>query len=157
MRLKHPLRLVAVLMIAGIAYLAVDAAGPRDAQWKKVDDAVNKGLPKTAIENLNPIIEQAIRDKAYPEAIKAIGKKIALEGTIQGNKPEEKIYRMQAEIEKAPAEMKPVMDALLAHWYWHYFQQNRWRIMQRTRTGDSPGKDVQTWDLPRILAEVDKQ
>lgn len=157
MRLKTPLRFAAVLTIAAIAYLVGDAAGPRDAQWKKVDEAVNKGLPKTAISLLDPIIEQAIRDKAYPEAIKAIGKKIALEGNIQGNKPEEKIYRMQAEIEKAPAEMKPVMDALLAHWYWHYFQQNRWRIMQRTRTSDSPGKDVQSWDLPRILAEVDKQ
>ena len=61
------------------------------------------------------------------EAIKAIGKKIALEGNIQGNKPEEKIRRMESEIAKAPAEMKPVMQALLANWYWHYFQQNRWR------------------------------
>ena len=156
MKLKVPLRLVSVLLVAGLAFL-VSAAGPRDAQWKKVDEAVNKGLPKTAIDHLNPIIEQAIRDKAYPEAIKAIGKKIALEGNIQGNKPEEKIYRMQAEIEKAPAEMKPVMDALLAHYYWHYFQQNRWRIMRRTATSDAPGKDVQTWDLPRIFAEVDKQ
>ncbi len=157
MKLRTPLRLAAVSLVAAIAYFAVDAAGPRDAQWKKVDEAVNKGLPKTAIEHLNPIIEQAMKDKAWPEAIKAVGKKIALEGNIQGNKPEEKIYRMQAEIEKAPAEMKPVMNAILAHWYQHYFQQNRWRIMQRTQTAEAPGKDVQTWDLPRILAEVDKQ
>ena len=157
MKLKTPLRLAAVMLVAFGVYLAVDAAGPRDAQWKKVDEAVNKGLPKTAIAHLQPIIDQAIKEKAWPEAIKAIGKKIALEGNIQGNKPEEKIYRMQAEIEKAPAEMKPVMDALLAHWYWHYFQQNRWRIMQRTTTSEAPGKDVQSWDLRRILAEVDKQ
>ena len=29
--------------------------------------------------------------------------------------------------------MPPVMETILAHWYWHYFQQNRWRFMQRTR------------------------
>ena len=64
---------------------------------------------------------------------------------------------MKAEIAKAPAEMDPVMDAILAHWYWHYFQQNRWRFMQRTATGAPPGDDFTTWDLPRIFAEIDKQ
>lgn len=156
MRLQTTVRLSAVVAVALLAFVIV-GAGPRDDQWKKVNDAVKKGLPKTAIEALQPIIDQAIREKAYPEAIKAIGQKIALEGNIQGNKPEEKITRMQAEIAKAPPEMVPVMDALLAHWYWHYFQQNRWRIMQRTQTGESPGSDMMTWDLPRILAEVDKQ
>ena len=48
--------------------------GTRDAQWKKVEDAVNKGLPQTAITNLEPIIQGALRDKAYAEAVKAIGK-----------------------------------------------------------------------------------
>jgi hypothetical protein len=131
-------------------------AGPRDAQWAKVDEAMSKGLPKTAIEELEPIIIGAMADKSYAEAIKAIGRKIALEGNIQGNKPEEKIVRMQAELEKAPAEMKPAMEAILAHWYWHYYAQNRWRFMQRTQTAEAPGPDLQTWDLARILAEIDK-
>src|SRR5262249_26917945 len=99
----------------------------------------------------------AIKDKKYAEAVKAIGKKIALEGTIQGNKPEEKITRMEAEIEKAPDEMKPVLDAIVANWYWHYFQQNRWRFMQRTQTAAPPGDSLTTWDVPRILSEIDKR
>jgi hypothetical protein len=133
------------------------SGGPRDDLWKQVDEAVNKGLPKTAVERLEPIIEGALKDKAYAEAVKAIGRKIALEGNIQGNKPEEKITRMQAEIAKAPDEMKPVMEAILANWYWHYFQQNRWRFMQRTATEAPPSDDFTTWDLPRIFAEIDKQ
>ncbi len=132
-------------------------AGTRDEQWKQVDEAMKQGLPKTAIEKLEPIIQAAIQEKAYAEAIKAIGQKIVLEGNIQGNKPEEKITRLQAEIAKAPAEMKPVMQAILANWYWHYFQQNRWRFMQRTATASPPGDDFTTWDLTRIFAEIDKQ
>lgn len=131
-------------------------AGPRDIQWRAVDDAVNKGLPKSAIAALEPIIAGALADQAYPEAIRAIGRKIALEGNIEGNKPEEKIMRLEFEIAKAPAPMKPVMEAVLGHWYWHYFQQNRWRFVQRTQTGASPGADIQTWDLARILAEIDR-
>jgi len=122
-----------------------------------VDEAVNKGLPKTAIQELEPIIAAAMKDKAYPEAIRAIAKKIALEGNTEGNKPEERITRMQAEIAKAPKEMVPMMDAVLAHWYWHYFQQNRWRFVQRSQTAAAPGADFTTWDLKRLFAEIDKQ
>ncbi len=133
------------------------SAGPRDDQWKAVEDALSKGLPQTAITNLQPIIAGALKDKAYPEAIKAIAKKITLEGSIQGDKPEEKITRLQAELLKAPKEMVPMLDTLLAHWYWQYFQQNRWRFMRRTATAQPPGKDFTTWDLPRLFAEIDRQ
>ncbi|MFO0934904.1 MAG: alpha-2-macroglobulin family protein [Gemmataceae bacterium] len=129
----------------------------REEQWKKVQDAINKGLPQTAIRELNPIIDSAMKDKAYAEASKALTRKLVLEGTIQGNQPDEKVKRLKAEIAKAPAEIRPVLDAILGHWYWHYFQQSRWRFMQRTQTASSPGDDFTTWDLPRIFAEIDKQ
>ncbi len=144
------------LLVLAIASIAI-AAGPRDGLWKETADAMKKGLPKTAIKKLDQIIEGALKDKDYPEAIKAIAEKIALEGNIQGNKPEEKIKRMKAQIAKAPAEMKPMMEAILANWYWHYFQQNRWRFMQRTQTAGPPGDDFTTWSLPRIFSEIDKQ
>ncbi|TWU43379.1 MG2 domain protein [Novipirellula aureliae] len=124
--------------------------------WEGVQEAINKGLPKTGIEKLEPIIENAKKSKDYPEAIKAIAMKIALEGNIQGNRPEEKIVRLEEEIEKAPAEMKPMMQSVLANWYWHFFQQNRWRFMQRTQTSEPMSDDINTWDLARILEEVSK-
>lgn len=130
-------------------------AAPRADRWALVEAAERQGLPQTAIAELEPIISGAISDRAYAEAIKAIGRKIALEGNIQGNKPEEQIVRMTAELEQAPAAMKPAMEAILAHWYWHYFQQNRWRFLQRTQTA-APGADLQTWDLARILTEIDR-
>ncbi|MGA2067189.1 MAG: alpha-2-macroglobulin family protein [Thermoguttaceae bacterium] len=144
------------MCLLGAAAIGAMAGKSREDLWKKVDEAQKKGLPKTAIEALDPIIQGAIADKAYPEAIKAIGRKIALEGNIQGNKPEEKIHLLEAEIAKAPKEMLPVMEAILAEWYWHYFQHNRWRFVQRTQTAEAPGKDFTTWDLPRILAEIDR-
>src|SRR6476660_7759416 len=151
--MKRTFQFIVLIMAT---HLAANA-GTRDALWRQVDEAVAKGLPKTAITNLEPIIAGALKDKAYAEAVKAIGKKIAIEGNIQGNKPEEKITRVEAEMAKAPKEMVPVLDTLLAHWYWEYFQQNRWRFMQRTATGQQPGKDFTTWDLPRLFVEIDKQ
>ena len=142
-----------IVVAAGILFAAV----PRDADWAEVQQAIDKGLPKTAIEKLDPIIDQAKRDEAYAEAIKAVALRISLEGIIQGNKPEEKITRMREQIEQAPDKMKPVMEAILANWFWHYFQQNRWRFMQRSQTASLPSEDFTTWDLSRILSEIDEQ
>jgi uncharacterized protein YfaS (alpha-2-macroglobulin family) len=147
----------AVLLCAALISPQITPAQDKwDAQWKKVDEAVQQGLPKSAIEALQPILDGAMAEKNYPVAIKAIGRKIALEGVIQGNKPEEKITRLDAEIAKAPAEMQPMLEVVQANWYWQYFQHNRWRFMQRTATAAAPGKDFTTWDLARLFAEIDK-
>ena len=160
--MPHVLRnffIVIAVTTAFAAAFAQQQGRPMDrkSQWKSVETATNQGLPKTAIEKLEPIIESALAEKAYAEAIKAISTKIALEGTIEGNKPEEKITRMRQAIEAAPAEMKPVMESILANWFWHYFQQNRWQFLQRTQTESNTSDDFTTWSLSQILAEIDKQ
>jgi len=149
--MKQPiLRRLTAMTLTTLSLLTAASA----QTWKQVYEARDKGLPKTAIEALKPIITEAVAKKRHAEAIKAICTRIAFEGQIEGNKAEEKITRFEAEIAQAPAAMKPVMQAILAHWYWHYFQQNRWRFQQRTQTAEPPGKDFTTWDLPRILAEI---
>lgn len=131
-------------------------AASRDGQWQKVKTATDQRLPKSAIAALEPIITGALADRAYAEAAKAIVRKIELEGEIQGSKPEERIVRLQQEAARLPAAMQPLTEAILGHWYWQYFERNRWRFLQRTSTATSPGDDLQTWDLARILAEIDR-
>ncbi len=149
------IRILTAVLVLGVA-ASVSMAGPRDDLWKQVNDAIGKGLPKTAIGLLEQIIPAALQDQAHAEATKAICFKIVQEGAIEGYKAEEVIVRLQDEIAQTPEAMQPVMEAILAHWYWTYFQQNRWRFMQRTQTAEPPGEDFTTWDLPRILAEIDR-
>jgi hypothetical protein len=85
--------LLAILLI-GLAALAAKApaflsyqtpsAQERAAMWKKVDEALNKGLPKSALAEIEPILAGALHDKEYAEAIKAIAKRIAIESDIEG-------------------------------------------------------------------------
>ncbi|MCF6312689.1 MAG: MG2 domain-containing protein [Verrucomicrobiales bacterium] len=132
------------------------APTPRNELWQQVKEAQNKQRPKTAIEALDKIITSARDQQQFPEAVKALVKKITFEGQIQGNRAEEQIQRLEKVIKQWPKEAHPILETVLAQWYWSYFQQNRWRFLQRTRTGASPGNDIQTWDLPRILAEIDQ-
>ncbi|MEN6337859.1 MAG: MG2 domain-containing protein, partial [Phycisphaerales bacterium] len=145
---------VMAVLIGLVTTVAIGAS--RDDLWRQVDEAINKGLPKTAAEVLDQIIPGALADQAYAEATKAICLKIVQEVRIQGNKSEERITRLQAQVATAPEAMKPVMETMLAHWFWQYFQANRYRFLQRTQTAQAPGEDFTTWDLARILAEIDK-
>lgn len=149
-----PAIVIAVLLMIGCVFAAESQS--RQELWKQVDAAIKKGLPKTAIKHLEPIIEGALAEKEYAEAVKALAKKISYEGQIQGRKAEENIVRLEAVIDKWPKEAQPVLETVLAHWYWNFFQQNRWRFMQRTQTDEAPGDDILSWSLPRILAEIDK-
>ncbi|MEQ1827108.1 MAG: MG2 domain-containing protein, partial [Pirellula sp.] len=148
--------IVSILSAIGISLAQSSIPPNRQTMWKKVDEAVQKGLPKTAIQELGPIIASAMADKAYPEALKAMAKRISLEGQIQGNKPDEQIRQMKTEIASAPKEMGPAMNALMGYWYWAYFEQNRWQFANRTATSTTPSEDFTTWDLSRLFAEIDK-
>ncbi len=146
---------VLVILALSGSSLSQQPKSQREPMWKKVDDAVQKGLPKSAIDALGPIVDAAMAEKAYPEAIKAIAKRVLLAGQIEGAKPEEHIARMQAEIAKAQPEMLPAMHGIQAQFYWSYFEQNRWRFGQRTATTSPPSDDFTTWDLHRLFAEID--
>ena len=145
------------LTFATLLLLAASAAtaGPRDALWDQVNDAISKGLPKTAAAVLDQIIPEALADEAYAEATRAICRKIVMEGMVEWDGYEKMIVKLEAQIAEAPEPMSPLMEAILAHWYWEYFQANRWRFMQRTQTAEPPGAEIATWDLARILAEID--
>jgi uncharacterized protein YfaS (alpha-2-macroglobulin family) len=159
--MKRAIQLVAMLFLAiglNLPLLSNQTPNPGDRanMWKKVDQAIEQGLPKTAIEELKPILEGALAEKAYPEAIKALTKRIVLEGQIEGGSASRLIARLQPELDAAAPEMKPTLHAIMGYWYWSYFQGNRWRFANRTATAAPPSDDFTTWDLKRLFAEIDR-
>lgn len=147
-----PLTVCLVLSLLGMALSAAPAT-----EWEAVTDAINSGTPRTAITALEKIMERTREGDARDDYVKAFTMKLALTAEIEGNKAEEKITRLQAAIPSAPAESQPMLQAILAHWCWQFYQQNRWRFLNRTHTAEAPGTDMLAWDLPRILAEIDRQ
>lgn len=155
--MRHIILLTASAILSFEAFAAETNRVSRAELWKQIAAAESQGLPQTAIKHLEPLIEGALADKAYGEAAHGIAKKVIYQANVQGNRPEEKIRLIAAEVAKAPPEIKPLLQTIEALWYWHYFQANRWRFMERTRTAEAPGEDFTTWDLPRLFAEIDRR
>jgi hypothetical protein len=140
-----------------------EPAGPRAAAWQKVQQALDEGTPKTALEALAGVEAAATQEKAWAEAARAIATRILAE---TGNRPDddpERVIRLAAAIEQAPPETWGVLEAIRANWTWGYFQANRWRYQERTPgavpppQGAADGKDLTKlaeWDLPGIVAEI---
>lgn len=147
-------QILIVSLLTGVLACAA-VAGERDDLWKQVDKAIDSGLPRTAIDLLEQIIPGALEDEAWAEATKAVCLQIVYEDRIQGRSMETAIAGLQEELATAPEAMKPVLEAVLGHWFWNYFNANRYRFLQRTTSGEASGEDFTTWDLARILDEID--
>jgi uncharacterized protein YfaS (alpha-2-macroglobulin family) len=156
---KHSLRyrmLIAFLFFFSLGNIVAMAQLTRDERWPKVQEAMGQGLPQTAIGVLQEIQTAAEARGATAEAIRAHCQRLTLETQIQGGGAENAIRALQRDIPKAPLASQPILKTILAHWYWGYYQQNRWRFANRTQTQQAPSDDFETWDLKRLLQEADK-
>jgi hypothetical protein len=130
--------------------------GARAAAWKKVEQALEEGKPKSALEALAGVEKSAIGDKAWAEAARAIATRVFTETGDQAADESDRIVRLAAEIEKAPPETRAVLEAIRANWTWGFYQQNQWRYRERTQGGADAGdlSKIAAWDLPTILREI---
>jgi hypothetical protein len=123
--------------------------------WSQVERAEREGLPRTAVNLLKKIVSLSREGRRTAEFLRALTRQLILESVVQGNKPEYRVDRMEAELASAPAAARPMMELILAQWYRHYYARNRWRFMNRTATQGLDEKDFTTWDLPRLFRRID--
>ncbi len=148
---------VGAVLVSGRMGLADDEpAGPRAADWQRVQQAFDEGRPKTALDALAGVEDAAMKDRAWAEVARAIASRILAETGDRPPDDPERVIRLAAAIAQAPPEARGVLEAIRANWTWGYFQMNRWRYQQRTR-GGADGEDLTTiaeWDLPAIVSEI---
>jgi len=156
--LEDVMKVVAALFLLLSVSVSWAQTNSLEEAWQEVDAAVEKGLPRKAIETLALLEKQAEARQAWDHAVKALAVRIRLEAQLRGDKPEEIIPALGQAVEQAPHPMKPLLEVLLAHQYWQYFSGNRWRFSQRAEfAGGANEGDVGTWSLPRILKETEAQ
>ena len=128
----------------------------RSALWNKVQEYQNRALPKSAIKILESIYDSASKEEAWAEATRALCQRVFLEGQIDQPVYPNAIRTLGDSISSANAEMQPMLETVRACYIYQYYMQNQWRFNQRSQTSSAPGDDFETWDLARLLSEVDK-
>ncbi|MEO7922525.1 MAG: alpha-2-macroglobulin family protein [Chitinophagaceae bacterium] len=117
-----------------------------EKEWKKVESFTEKGLPKSALEEVKKIYELAKKEKQDAQSIKAL---IYISNLQNENREENQVLsitEVEKEINSRREPVASLLKSLLAGMYWNYYQQNRWKFYNRTRTENFNKADLATWD-----------
>ncbi|MBA2562075.1 MAG: alpha-2-macroglobulin, partial [Chitinophagaceae bacterium] len=115
-------------------------------QWKKVEDLVNKGLTKSALEEVSKIYEAAKRSKNDPQIIRALIYQVNLKQNIEEDANVKSIINIEKEITTAAQPAKSILLSISAGMYLNFFQQNRWKLYDRSKTYNFIKEDIETWN-----------
>lgn len=178
------LRLLCRYLLLPLLASALLAAAPRDAEWKRVGQLLQPDAQLDPLDKVspakNPFEEQALTEQAserevaaeldsllviiqatafaehaWAEGVNALALRIYQKNPRDGGLADI-IKFLGAEIAVAPAEVKPILRCLQAHYYLIYHEQNERTFSERSPTTGALGDDFETWDLTRIVQQIDK-
>jgi len=138
-----------------------------ESSWQEVKALEKEGLPKSALKSVEAIVLQAKKDNNYPQIIKTMLFKSKYALVLEEDAQLRIINNFKSEIAKNEFPTKNILESILANLYWQYFQQNRYKLYNRTRVSEGledttssissasmPNTDFRTWDLETLFAEV---
>ncbi|MDN3666693.1 alpha-2-macroglobulin [Algibacter miyuki] len=123
--------------------------------WKSVASFESEGLPKSALKVVATIEAQAKKDKNQPQIIKTMLYKGKYAMVLEDDAQLEIITDFKLKINNSDFPTKNILESVLANLYWQYFQQNRWKFYNRTKTTEKVDtEDFRTWDLQTLFTEI---
>ena len=153
---KTPLALVflVICMFISMENSAQHSEELYKAEWKKVEDFVNKNLPQSALAEVKKIYSQATAKKQEAQVLKSLVALAELQQQIREDNTLAVIKEWEAELSgKSPA-ATAILQSMLAGQYRSYFQEHRWEIFQRSSTGSAAGSDISTWSSDQLHEKI---
>jgi uncharacterized protein YfaS (alpha-2-macroglobulin family) len=126
--------------------------------WKKIDSLIQvKGLPQSALTEVNKIYTQAKQEKNDAQLIKALIYRAQLRDIKEEEPQYGTIKELEAEAAKVTEPARSILQSITASMYWSYFQQHRWQLYDRTETVGFNKEDIATWgteDFHKKIGEL---
>ena len=145
-----------LFLFALLAFLAMNSQAQNyGGWWQEVDQFTRDGRPKSALEVVQKIHDQAVKDGNGPQLVKAVIHEVKFQAQFEEESLVASIIRLEGEAKTAPEPTKQILHSLLAEMHWGYYRNNSWQILNRTATEDA-GDNILTWDFKRLAQEADK-
>ncbi len=122
----------------------------------KIDSLANEGLPKSALAEVQKLDQLAREQQHVPQQVRATIYRITFMSYLEEEALEKIVSQLKSDVAMAAFPVKSVLQSLLADMYWNYYQQNRYRISERSKL-EKPDADFTNWDLHTLVQEVAQQ
>jgi hypothetical protein len=113
-----------------------------DSKWEKIEFLENKGLQGNLIQELNFILKTALEEKNYPQIFKALAIRSRHIHQIEEDSEQKIIESFHDAISQSDAEGRRLLQSALAELYQQYYQQNRFKIRERSSLSDSNRREI---------------
>ncbi|ANI90034.1 hypothetical protein A9P82_12525 [Arachidicoccus ginsenosidimutans] len=125
-------------------------------EWKIVDSLLSKqSQPKTALDEVNKIYNNAARLNIADEKIKAIIYRLNIEQTIKDNDINANIAVVENQITQSNNSVeKSLLQTMEAQLLINYLNQNRWQILNRKETVNYIKTDIATWSAEDFAVKI---
>ena len=122
----------------------------------KVDSIADLGKPKDALLLIAKINKQAKLDGNTALLIKSIIYRMKFQSFLEENAFDKILTDLRKDVDVAKQPAKSILQSLLAETFWKFYQQNQWKISQRTTIQGDIGGDINTWSTRRLIDETAK-
>ncbi|WP_304415888.1 alpha-2-macroglobulin family protein [Profundicola chukchiensis] len=132
---------------------------PFKAKWDNIQNEINSGKTKSLAPLLDEIYLEAKKANQSADLIKALlfKSRIAIETSDDENVVLETEQQIQNEIDNSDSVQKAVLQSVLAELYFNYYNENYYRIHNRTNVNENSSKDFRAWSTEQYLNKIDEQ
>ncbi len=162
-KFRLPLLLLVAFTLSSVAFIGPHAPLQNKEQgspmtygqyWKKVDSLTKKGLSKSALEVVMTIYEKAKAEDEQAQLVKAVIHRMKFQSMTEEDETKKIINDLTKDCNKVKSPANAILHSMLAETYWSYYQQNRYRFLDRTQTVNFQNDDINTWDARKIFEET---
>jgi uncharacterized protein YfaS (alpha-2-macroglobulin family) len=125
-----------------------------EKEWSLVGQYQNEGLTDSARVIVETIYESAKKSGNSELIVKSLLYRMMFDAYKEEDAFVKSLTRLKEEVVSAPFPSSSIIHSIIAHTYWNYFQNNRWKFMNRTETVNFVNDDIRTWSLQKLASEI---
>ncbi|MDR0795298.1 MAG: hypothetical protein LBE79_04485 [Tannerella sp.] len=124
-------------------------------EWAEIEKLREQQLPRSLLPKVDSIYQAALKEKNYEQLIKAIIFQLNCIGILEENEEgANKIFNnLKNDAETIPRPAKSIIYSMIGQMYKDFYDQNRWRISNRTSVNVDL-QDVRTYDVRKLIEEA---
>lgn len=125
-------------------------------EFRKIDSLANTAQAKKALPILERLNNQARKEGNSTLLVKSVIYRMLFQSYLEEDAFAGIIKALKNDIKQANQPEKSILQSLLAEMYWKYYEQNSYRIAQRTTVEGELSDDITTWSIRAITNETAK-
>ncbi|MEA3496558.1 MAG: alpha-2-macroglobulin family protein [Bacteroidota bacterium] len=122
--------------------------------WEEVNKFEEEGKPKSAVEATKKILFLAKKDKVASQHLKAVIHIVKYSRVFEEEAKQKNIDFLNEEIAQSEFPAKQLLNSVLAEIYQNYYQNNKYKIWERTAIQGQKPTDFKEWDTKTFYLKI---